>query len=101
VAGRWTACDPIDLGGGNNLFAYGAGNPVNSVDPSGREPVNTDFILNQLVEHSQALGKRYQGTSASSTALHKELNDRLPDAVKGSPLLITEAIIDPEGKIID
>ncbi|MEK8029820.1 SpvB/TcaC N-terminal domain-containing protein [Ideonella sp. DXS29W] len=35
--GRWVSCDPIGVLGGINLYAYGAGDPVNRVDPSGLE----------------------------------------------------------------
>jgi RHS repeat-associated protein len=38
IIGRWTAKDPIFFAGGlGNLFGYVANNPVNWVDPSGRE----------------------------------------------------------------
>jgi RHS repeat-associated protein len=34
--GRWTAKDPLGLGGGDtNLYAYAGGDPVNVVDPAG------------------------------------------------------------------
>jgi RHS repeat-associated protein len=36
--GRWTSCDPSGLGGGMNLYSYGADSPVLFVDPSGNEP---------------------------------------------------------------
>jgi RHS repeat-associated protein len=99
--GRWIKCDPVGIGGGIALYEYGASNPVAFFDPSGRQPVNTDDILNKLGDSAVELGKKYQGTSASSTQLHKELNAKLPGAVKNSPLLMTEVIIDPEGFIVD
>ena len=37
--GRFTQKDPIDLGGGVNLYGYADGNPVNSADPSGAIPI--------------------------------------------------------------
>ncbi len=40
LAGRWTTPDPSGFGGGSvNLYTYGAGDPVQFVDPSG------DFII--------------------------------------------------------
>lgn len=42
--GRWTSKDPIGFGGGDtNLYAYVAGDPVNSIDPTG-------LILDTLVD---------------------------------------------------
>jgi RHS repeat-associated protein len=36
--GRWTAKDPVRFEGGVNLYEYGASDPVNRVDPTGRNP---------------------------------------------------------------
>jgi RHS repeat-associated protein len=36
--GRWTACDPIGLEAGLNLYAYGAANPVTFIDSTGAAP---------------------------------------------------------------
>src|SRR6266498_2608269 len=43
VAGRFLSRDPIGFGGGLNLYAYCAGDPVNSSDPSGLMPPRTGF----------------------------------------------------------
>jgi RHS repeat-associated protein len=36
--GRWTAKDPVRFEGGVNLYEYGASDPVNRVDVTGRNP---------------------------------------------------------------
>lgn len=38
-SGRWLSRDPIAESGGINLYSYVGGNPVNLVDPDGRNPV--------------------------------------------------------------
>ena len=35
--GRWTACDPLGISDGLNLFAYVRGNPISRTDPSGTQ----------------------------------------------------------------
>jgi RHS repeat-associated protein len=43
VTGRWVAKDPLGFGGGDtNLYVYCGNDPVNCVDPDGREP--TPFV---------------------------------------------------------
>ena len=37
--GRWVSRDPVLFGGGVNLFAYAANDPVNLVDPNGENPL--------------------------------------------------------------
>ena len=39
--GRWTACDPISLGAGDNLYRYSRNNPVGFVDPRGTDETST------------------------------------------------------------
>ncbi len=36
--GRWMEPDPIGVAGGGNRYVYAAGDPVNSIDPSGQRP---------------------------------------------------------------
>lgn len=99
--GRWIASDPAGIVGGLNLYVYSASNPVAFVDPSGRDPVSSDDILNHLVDWAQKLGTKYKGTSVSGVQLHKEMNAGLPGAVNNSPLLMTEVVMDPQGFIVD
>lgn len=39
AVGRWTSKDPLRFAGGTNLYAYCEGDPVNSIDVTGRNPV--------------------------------------------------------------
>jgi RHS repeat-associated protein len=40
--GRWTSCDPIEIGDGPNLYVYVRGNPITFKDPRGTDAVVTD-----------------------------------------------------------
>ena len=42
--GRYAQADPLGLGGGSNLFAYVGGDPVNMIDPDGRNPVGAGLV---------------------------------------------------------
>jgi RHS repeat-associated protein len=42
--GRWTAKDPIRFTGGINLYAYSHNDPVNSLDPAGRDPTHSQCV---------------------------------------------------------
>ena len=51
--GRWTACDPIGVQGGSNLYAYANNTPTKFVDSTGRQPTNSiDDLLTFI--HAQA-----------------------------------------------
>ncbi len=43
--GRWTSKDPIRFDGGINLFEYSKSDPVNFVDPTGRNPLTLPALL--------------------------------------------------------
>jgi RHS repeat-associated protein len=43
--GRWAAKDPILFGGGLNLYGYVGGDPVNWVDPDGKDLVFADIVV--------------------------------------------------------
>ena len=46
--GRWLSCDPIGIGGGENLYAYCSSNPITRVDRSGSDDDDTEWSLNPL-----------------------------------------------------
>ncbi|MBO3752678.1 hypothetical protein J5X84_42075 [Streptosporangiaceae bacterium NEAU-GS5] len=63
--GRWTACDPAELGAGPNLYVYALDNPVGYHDPSGAAP------------------KKYEDQRGKDTAAKaREMNQNLADAKK-------------------
>ncbi len=62
--GRWTSCDPISLAGGINLMVYCRGNPVNAVDPDGRD--ETTPPSNPSPPTVPEVGKHPEGLLAES-----------------------------------
>ena len=50
--GRWTAKDPLGLGGGTNAYAYAAGQPVDRVDPDGLLSARAQLY----VDYARAVG---------------------------------------------
>jgi RHS repeat-associated protein len=43
--GRWTAKDPIRFDGGSNLYGYVMNDPVNLIDPSGRDSIDVAIAV--------------------------------------------------------
>ena len=98
--GRWVSCDPRGIAEGPNLYSYVLGKPLKFVDPTGLGGEETDRILNELATWAVSLGADYKGSSPSSVKLHDILNTELPKSAN-SPLLITEAVIDKKGFIVE
>ena len=98
--GRWVSCDPRGIAEGPNLYSYVLGNPFKFVDPTGLGGEETDRILNELATWAVKRGPDYKGSSSSSVKLHDILNTELPK-IANSPLLITEAVIDKKGFIVE
>jgi RHS repeat-associated protein len=60
---RWTACDPIGIEGGLNIYCYGSSSPCNYFDPTGAAP------------------KKYEEQRARDTAAKaKEMRQNLAEA---------------------
>ncbi len=45
--GRWTACDPIGLNDGPNLYGYTRSNPIRFKDPSGTQTADPDGVVRE------------------------------------------------------
>jgi RHS repeat-associated protein len=105
--GRWLACDPKGAAEGTNLYRYVRCNPLRSTDSTGLggdDKIDTNAAMDILAAEANKLQAKY-GTevprgSAGGTELHKVLNEVLPKAVRNSPLVITEAVIDSRGFIV-
>jgi type 1 fimbria pilin len=50
--------DPIDLAGGSNLYAYVEDNPVNAVDPDGKNPIVIGAIAGGLTSAASDFGRQ-------------------------------------------
>jgi RHS repeat-associated protein len=102
--GRWCSCDPRGLAEGPNLYTYVLDNPLKFTDPTGFGGKDTgvaDRILTELATWAQSLGAHYNGVSGDSVKLHDILNTELPKSVGNNPQLITEAVIDKNGFIVE
>jgi RHS repeat-associated protein len=45
--GRWTSKDPIRFGGGMNLYGYALSDPIDRIDPDGKDPADCAIALAQ------------------------------------------------------
>ncbi|MBD1930315.1 MULTISPECIES: SpvB/TcaC N-terminal domain-containing protein [Cyanophyceae] len=94
--GRWTACDPIGIEGGGNLFVYAFGNPLMLADPLGTQPEAPDnfpqdeegnFFLGELtIEVSgtappDAYGSAVRGKISNPLPTEEEYGTRLAAAI--------------------
>ena len=75
VAGRWTAKDPAGFGGGENLYEYGAGDPINMVDVTGETPAHV--VLGFAVAYARCTAS-CTALSGLSAALLSECDVDLP-----------------------
>jgi len=54
--GRWAAKDPIGFSGGDaNLFGYALSDPINLIDPSGKEPAHESLAAYRRHQFGQSL----------------------------------------------
>ena len=74
---RWMSRDPIEYAGGDNMFAYVAGNPVKYVDPSGLDfklPKNPSGLgpeWKRDLSHRDPYGERYVDSSGRPLDFHQ------------------------------
>jgi RHS repeat-associated protein len=62
VTGRYIQADPIGLGGGSNPYLYAEANPVNLVDPDGKNPILIGALAWAVAELAiQAIGNWQEG----------------------------------------
>ncbi len=63
--GRWVSKDPILFDGGYNLYAYSDGDPVNKIDPNGRNPLLVIGFTALAGAIGNGLGAAYNGASGA------------------------------------
>ncbi|MBI5145809.1 MAG: VCBS repeat-containing protein [Thaumarchaeota archaeon] len=71
--GRWTSCDPINITGGLNLYAYGSASPTNFIDPSGTAPKKYE-------------DQRGRDTAAKAREMEQNLTDANKKGYKPDPM---------------
>lgn len=76
---RWLNRDPIEEMGGLNLYGYVMNDPINFVDPDGRDPLNIPGLgtvspsdLNGMVGNAQTVAQERQAVNA----INQEFNQR-------------------------
>jgi RHS repeat-associated protein len=77
--GRWTACDPVGIEDGLNLFLYTGANPVGHIDPTGTEKKKAE--VNDVNEHRRHLPR---GKNKISEHLHSGKGQHWMGYVGGS-----------------
>ncbi|MCP4548091.1 MAG: hypothetical protein GY835_16630, partial [bacterium] len=99
--GRWTAKDPLlFLGGSSSLYVYAGNDPVNHVDPDGREVTNNCTDCTTYVKASETADV----TSYSPGGIHHGEQDGLaiPDKRPGEIFKTVErvdATVGPDGDV--
>jgi RHS repeat-associated protein len=87
--GRWLSRDPIDYEGGDNLYGYGAQNPILLVDPSGLAPTqqgreeDPDEIITGLPRNMTQYGASH-GTALALRRAHGRLFVPMGKALKAA-----------------
>jgi RHS repeat-associated protein len=81
---RWTSCDPAGMMGDQNLYWYGAGNPLRFNDPSGLDP-------NDLLSPDQV----GEGPEYSYSAVNPDTG-KYDKVSSGGPMVINDEAVAPE-----
>lgn len=85
LVGRWTAKDPIRFGGGDtDLYGYVLNDPVNSLDPSGLDGINSTNIIKVFDPNSEAAQASRAASKAWENGEHaRDLADAYFDKTLG------------------
>ena len=87
--GRWTACDPLGIGEGMNVYLYAAAAPVCLVDRNGMQasnahPEDTDIYQTWPKDDADKLGDPEQYKEKSSKKSSHDAGPSLWDRIKGA-----------------